>query len=110
MSENREMQKKEAICALLTKTKETIGWMCSLESILNAAGVDCAAIELDPLFEAAVRFIRNYFQDPDLISWWLTAEPDDFYYYDEDLDDDFEIVSAEDLYEFHEMKRERAGD
>ena len=96
-----EDAKKEIACKLLNKLKENVEWMDSLASILISLGVNCLAIEIDPLFEYNLNWLLCYLNDIDLIEWWLTADPDGDCLYDENLDKEFEIKTAEDLYDYY---------
>ena len=93
------------ICDLLDCLKASVRWMESIESIFNAIGITCKAIEPDPLMEFNLHILFCHLDDPDLVAWWLNADDDDDLYIDPRTGEEFEIIDAADLYDLVQKRR-----
>ena len=102
-----ERDNKAMICDLLESLRASVQWMDSIETIFNAVGITCKAIEADPLFEFNMHLLFFYIHDTDLVEWWLTAEDGDELYIDPHTGEEFEILDASDLYELDQKRRKR---
>ena len=67
-----ENERKDYVCDLLDNLKEGVRWMDSIETIFNAVGITCKAIEPDPLLGFNLHLLFCHLQDKDLVAWWLT--------------------------------------
>ncbi len=102
-----EMENKMLVCDLLDSLRDSVQWMNSIETIFNAVGITCRAIQPDPLFEFNMHLLLCYFHDTDLLEWWLAAEEEDELYIDPHTGEEFEILDASDLYELDQKRRKR---
>ena len=77
-----ENERKDYVCDLLDNLKEGVRWMDSIETIFNAVGITCKAIEPDPLLGFNLHLLFCHLQDKDLVAWWLNARDDEILYVD----------------------------
>ena len=102
-----ERDNKAMICDLLESLRASVQWMDSIETIFNAVGITCKAIEADPLFEFNMHLLFCFVHDTDLVEWWLTAEDGNELYIDPHTGEEFEILDASDLYELDQKRKKR---
>ena len=101
-----ENERKDYVCDLLDNLKEGVRWMDSIETIFNAVGITCKAIEPDPLLGFNLYLLFCHLQYKDLVAWWLNARDDEILYVDPRTGEEFEVLDAEDLYDLDQMKRQ----
>ena len=96
---------KAFVCDLLDSLRASCDWLDSVESILNALGVNCKAIEVDPLYSFNLHVLSSYIQDWDLVHWWLESDEDDVLFVDPWTGEEYEVLEAADLYELDQTRR-----